>query len=104
VPLCAFFLTRVKHGTRPADAVARFHLGNGARLERINWLGDASEAGLRRSAGLTVNYLYRLPDLERNHRAYAAGRVVASPDVRSLARRAAVEFPEAAPAVGEIDD
>ncbi len=50
--------------------MARFHLANGARLERINWLGDISAAGLRRSAGMTVNYVYDLADLERNHEAY----------------------------------
>jgi malonyl-CoA decarboxylase len=51
--------------------VARFHLGNGARLERIDWLGDLSPKGLRESAGIMVNYLYRLDDIEKNHEAYA---------------------------------
>jgi len=55
----------------PVDSVARFHLGNGARLERIDWLGDVSDKGLRESAGLMVNYLYRLDDIEKNHEAYA---------------------------------
>jgi malonyl-CoA decarboxylase len=59
VPLCAYYLLRVKRGDDPADPVARFHLRNGARLERINWLSDASPAGLNRSAGLMANYVYR---------------------------------------------
>ena len=63
----------------PVDSVARFHLANGARLERLNWMGDPSKAGIRRSLGLMVNYVYRLADVERNHEAYARhGKVVAS--------------------------
>ncbi len=59
VPLCAYYLLHVKRRGEPEDAVARFHLRNGARLERINWLGNPSPAGLRQSAGMMVNYLYR---------------------------------------------
>ena len=67
------------------DSVARFHLGNGARLERINWLGDLSPKGVRESAGVMVNYLYRLDDIEKNHEAYANdGDVVASSAVKKL--------------------
>ena len=59
--------------------MARFHLGNGARLERLNWLGDISAAGMHRSAGIMVNYVYRLDDVERNHEAYARERrIIAS--------------------------
>ena len=47
--LCARYLIREKRAGRPRDPVARFHLGNGARLERLNWLGDTSEKGLRES-------------------------------------------------------
>jgi malonyl-CoA decarboxylase len=69
----------------PVDAVARFHLGNGARLERLNWLGDGSENGIKQSHGLMVNYLYDLDEIEKNHEAYAGGhRVVASGAVRRL--------------------
>lgn len=90
VPLCAAYLLRVKRGTEPADPVARFHLGNGARLERLNWLGDTSAAGMDRSAGLTANYLYRLSDLERNRQAYiTAGQVIASRRIDTLAKAAA---------------
>ena len=87
VRLCAYYLLRAKHGKEPADSVARFHLANGARIERINWLGDTSSAGMRRSAGMTVNYVYRLADLERNHEAYCKrGQARAAPRVESLCR------------------
>ncbi len=85
-----YFLTaRSKNGS-PRDPVARFHLGNGARLERINWLADKSAKGLRQSHGIMVNYLYELADIEKNHEAYAETRtVVASSAVKKLARTSA---------------
>jgi len=55
----------------PVDAVARFHLGNGARLERLDFLADTSERALKQSHGLMVNYRYDLDYIERNHEAYA---------------------------------
>ncbi len=61
----------------PIDPVARFHLGNGARLERINWLGDTSPKGLREAHGLMVNYRYEIRDIEKNHEAYENEGVVA---------------------------
>ena len=71
-PLAAHYFLKAKSARGgPVDSVARFHLGNGARLERIDWLGDVSMKGLRESAGLMVNYLYRLDDIEKNHEAYA---------------------------------
>jgi malonyl-CoA decarboxylase len=71
----------------PVDAVARFHLGNGARLERINWLGDTSERAIAQAYGLMVNYQYDLDDIEKNHEAYAEGpTVVASGAVQRLLR------------------
>jgi malonyl-CoA decarboxylase len=60
----------------PVDAVARFHLGNGARLERLDWLADTSERALKQSYGLMVNYLYDLDYIERNHEAYAQQRAI----------------------------
>ena len=85
--LCAYYLTYAKRGKAPLDPVARFHLANGARLERLNWMGDTSPAGLTRSLGFTVNYVYRLADVERNHEAYAkAYAIVASREFRHLAR------------------
>jgi malonyl-CoA decarboxylase len=73
----------------PLDAVARFHLGNGARLERINWLGDTSERAIAQAHGLMVNYQYDVDDIEKNHEAYAEGRpVVASGAVQKWLRPA----------------
>ncbi|HEY5293102.1 MAG TPA: malonyl-CoA decarboxylase family protein, partial [Burkholderiales bacterium] len=94
--LCAYYLQHAKHDNEPADAVARFHLGNGARMERLNWLADSSEAGMARSAGLMVNYVYRLKDVERNHEAYANKHlVVASPGLALLARESLLARPAA---------
>ncbi|TYL95497.1 MCD, Malonyl-CoA decarboxylase MCD [Bradyrhizobium rifense] len=85
-PLAAhYFLKARTPKGKLIDSVARFHLGNGARLERINWLGDLSPKGVRESAGVMVNYLYRLDDIEKNHEAYANdGEVVASGAVKKL--------------------
>jgi malonyl-CoA decarboxylase len=80
--LCALYLTR-----RPSiriDPVARFHLGNGARLERINWLGNNSPRGMRESFGIMVNYLYDHDSIEDNHKAFLRGTIVRSPEVDSL--------------------
>jgi malonyl-CoA decarboxylase len=89
-PLAARYLVDEKnrHGL-PLNPVARFHLGNGAELHRINWLGDISDKGFKQAAGLMVNYLYVLDDIERNHENYTAKATVAcSSEVRDLARRA----------------
>ena len=85
--LCARYLTEAKRGEKPLDPVARFHLGNGARIERLNWLGDVSVKGLGQSHGIMVNYGYRLADIERNHEAYqTTGEITLSPQVRKVAR------------------
>jgi len=66
--------------------VARFHLGNGARLERINWLADTSAKGLKQSYGLMVNYYYDLDEIESNVEAFDSnGTVAASGRARRLA-------------------
>jgi malonyl-CoA decarboxylase len=79
-----FLLAKDKNG-KPLDPVARFHLGNGARLDRINWLGDTSEKGVMQSLSLMVNYRYELRDIERNHEAYVnQSSVIASKPVRSM--------------------
>jgi malonyl-CoA decarboxylase len=85
-PLAAYYFLKARTPKgRLIDSVARFHLGNGARLERIDWLGDLSPKGLRESAGIMVNYLYRLEDIEKNHEAYAnQGEVAASSAVKKL--------------------
>jgi malonyl-CoA decarboxylase len=70
---------------RALDPVAHFHLTNGARVERLNWMGDTSARGMAQSAGMMVNYLYDIRRIEENHEAYRGrGRVVASSAVRSL--------------------
>jgi malonyl-CoA decarboxylase len=86
VRLCAHYLVNEKgRGDRARDPVAHFHLTNGARVERINWLADTSERGLRASAGLMVNYLYELDRIEENHERYTGeGRVTASSAVTRL--------------------
>jgi len=86
--LCARYLLEAHAPSgRALDPVAHFHLSNGARVERLNWLGDVSTKGLQQSAGIMVNYLYRQGDIEANHEAYRdEGRVAASSAVRGLAR------------------
>jgi malonyl-CoA decarboxylase len=85
-PLAAhYFLKARTPKGRLIDSVARFHIGNGARLEKVDWLGDLSPKGLRESAGVMVNYLYRLEDIEKNHEAYAnQGDIAASSTVKKL--------------------
>ena len=73
-----YFTEAKSRGGRPIDPVARFHLGNGARLERLNWMGDSSEKGLSQSAGMMVNYLYHLPAIEELHEAYANQGAIAT--------------------------
>jgi len=82
-----YFLKAKDPRGRPVDPVARFHLGNGARLERLNVLGDVSAKGLKQSHGLMVNYLYALDEIEKNHEAFAEkGVIAASPTVRKALR------------------
>ncbi|EJC83616.1 Malonyl-CoA decarboxylase (MCD) [Rhizobium leguminosarum bv. trifolii WSM2297] len=86
LPLAAryFLIERTPEG-RPVDPVARFHLGNGARLERLNFLGDRSPKAMQQAHGLMVNYLYKLDDIVANHEALAQrGEVIASPAVKGL--------------------
>lgn len=72
---------------RALDPVAHFHLSNGARVERLNWLGDTSVKGLKQSCGMMVNYLYKLNEIEKNHEQYKGqGKVVASSAVKSMAK------------------
>ncbi len=87
--LCARYLLHERRDDGSArDRVAHFHLSNGARVERINWMANRSPAGLAQSAGLMVNYRYKLDEIESNHEAYRGeGKVIAAPAVRRLARR-----------------
>ena len=68
--LCAHYLINEKSGHLAMDPVARFHLGNGARLAGIHWAADLSEKGIKQSAGIMVNYHYDIGAIERNHDAY----------------------------------
>jgi malonyl-CoA decarboxylase len=88
--LGALYLTQSKGPRgRALDPVAHFHLSTGARVERPNWLADSSAKGLKQSAGLMINYLYKLSDIEANHEAYTGeGRVSASTAIRNLAAKA----------------
>jgi len=93
-----FVRARTRHGT-PADQVARFHLGNGAQLERLNFLADMTEKGLEQSHGLMVNYLYELDDIEKNHEAYAQQRtVIAASAVTRLVKKSSAR--DAVPLAG----
>ena len=83
--LCAHYLLREKSGEAPLDAVARFHLGNGARLHRMHGGADLSVKGREQSAGIMVNYLYDLAKIEENHEAFFdQGKIVASRTISRL--------------------
>jgi malonyl-CoA decarboxylase len=83
--LCATYLTRPPSPGNRIDPVARFHLGNGARLERINWLGNTELRAIQESFGIMVNYLYDHDSIENNHEAFVRdGTIVRSPDVDAL--------------------
>ena len=94
-PLAAWYLTREWREGNVLDPVARFHLGNGARLERINWAADLSPKGEAQSFGMMVNYVYDLGDVERNHEEYVnRHRVICSGAIEKLARAAESLVPE----------
>ena len=96
-PLCAHYLINAQHDGAPADPVARFHLGNGARAERLNWLADTSARGLKNCAGMMVNYVYHLDQIEDNHELYVREhRVAATHELRRLARDSAIATPRTA--------
>ncbi len=85
--LCAQYLTASENGQGPSDPVARFHLGNGARLEQINWLANTGPRGMAESHGLMANYLYDLDRIEANHEAFVhRGQVACGEAVTELLR------------------
>lgn len=86
--LCARYLMRARRRSGHAlNRVAHFHLSNGARIERLNWMGDISPNGLSQSAGLMINYLYKQDAIEENHHAYVTGgQIAASAAIRGLAK------------------
>jgi malonyl-CoA decarboxylase len=81
--LAAHFLVHVSPQSE-GDPVARFHLDNGAKLERLNAQANLSATGLRQSAGLMVNYLYDLGKIELHHDRFVHGKVVHSRAVSAL--------------------
>ena len=84
--LAAHYLLNEKRSGKPLDPVAGFHIFNGARLERLNWLGDISPKGMKQSAGIMVNYHYKLSDIDDNHEEFVAhGKIVASRQVKGYA-------------------
>ena len=84
--LCARYLLHEKRGRQPLDPVARFHLRNGARLERLNWMADPSRSGLIQSGGVMVNYVYDDAEVVANHEAYVnEGRIAHAGAVAALA-------------------
>ena len=87
--LAALYFEQRRGDGQPIDPVGRFHLRNGARLERINWLGDRSSKGIRQAAGIMVNYRYDPDSIEANHEAYVKDGVIAvSSDVSKLQKAA----------------
>ena len=80
----ARYLGKELQDGKPLDAVARFHLGNGARVERLNWAADPSPKGFKQSYGLMVNYLYDLKKLDRNRAALAQGKIPIAPAIKDL--------------------
>ncbi|MCR9255938.1 MAG: malonyl-CoA decarboxylase [Alphaproteobacteria bacterium] len=95
--LAARYLVEKRSDGRPIDPVARFHLGNGARVERVNWKGDISKKGFAQAAGLMVNYLYKREDIETNHEAFHSdGTIPVSAAIADLAQAAA-------PKTGKLD-
>ncbi len=84
--LCAHYLTQEKRReTTALDPVAHFHLSNGARMEALNWMGDQSEKGCAQSAGMMINYLYKMDRIESNHEGYTSdGTVATSSSIRGL--------------------
>ncbi len=83
--LCAVHLMQsATRGYATADPVARFHLGNGARLKQINPNGDQSAKGRKESHGFMVNYAYEPGEIESNYERFVAGEVVAAKRVKAL--------------------
>ncbi|XP_030967877.1 malonyl-CoA decarboxylase, mitochondrial [Quercus lobata] len=87
IRLCARYLLQEKKRGKALDSVANFHLQNGAMVERINWMADRSEKGLRQSGGLMVNYVYRLENIEEYAQSYfSKGHINASADLHRLVK------------------
>jgi len=83
----ARYLGQALHEGKPVDAVARFHLGNGARVEQLHWGADPSPKGIKQSYGLMVNYLYDLRRLDKNRALLAAGKIPIAGTIEALYRK-----------------
>jgi malonyl-CoA decarboxylase len=82
----ARYLGKELHDGKPVDAVARFHLGNGARVERLNWGADPSPKGLKQSFGLMVNYLYDPKRLDKHRTMLSQGEIPMASAIPDLYR------------------
>ena len=80
----ARYLGMELHEGKPLDPVARFHLGNGARVERLNWAADPSAKGIKQSHGLMVNYLYDLKRLDKHRAMLAQGKIPIAAAIKDL--------------------
>ena len=86
--LCAEYLLNAKRGILPMDPVARFHLGNGARIHQVRTGADLSDKGVKQSRGLMVNYLYDTRYIERNHEQFMTeGKIDSSSDLQKLVQK-----------------
>ena len=85
VLLARYFLDAKNQNGEPYDAVARFHLGNGAMLKRLNWCANMSDKGISQSLGMMVNYLYDLEQVEANHEAYSVNKdIIVDSSIKQL--------------------
>ncbi|HEU5047888.1 MAG TPA: malonyl-CoA decarboxylase [Rickettsiales bacterium] len=85
IRLAAHYVLNEKNKRYALDPVAHFHLTNGARVKRLNWLGDTSPKGMKQSAGMMVNYYYNLEKIDDNHEDYVTdGNIDASRTVKAL--------------------
>jgi len=81
----AHYLGQELQDGKPVDPVARFHLGNGARVERLNWAGDGSPKAWKQSYGMMVNYLYDLKRLDKHRVQLGQGKIPVSGEIAKLA-------------------
>ena len=87
-----YFLHSDREDSFPNDPVARFHLGNGARLERINLNADMSLKGMHQSKGIMVNYLYEVNLLENNHELFFQTKEVqCSEKIKNLSKKLQIQ-------------
>lgn len=100
--LCAYYLNlKREDSTKVVNSVAHFHLSNGAVIQRLNWLGNTSDKGIARSAGIMVNYLYDLDSIYHNSEVYShTGEVAMSHPVKTYAETLLKELRSNRPGYG----